>query len=453
MNKTIAACALVALNMSVPQGDAIAGNKCNPLATKEQSTAEQLAALIVAKPEVVAAKQTLYKNWLALAETAAPVSAEQKAYLQEAVDEQAFVTALGVQGTDANYPAVVSLLAAPHSWFGRDVPGSRSVFDNPDTVYWRIPLDPKASYVIRGKRNKVYPVDENYSLWDNKSATISNLTGDGLVTGPDGTFTITLDKNPANGRVNHIQLPSNAASLFVRNTVSDWHRQAFTSLRVERVGGPAVTAPKSFADWVTLVATGVANSANPYPNSALSVFQARAYAQPVNTLPALTKGGTNGTLSSQVQEYSAWQIADDEALIVTVNPGGAKYFSVPIYSRWQITTDYINHTQSLNNTQSKPNPDGTYTFVISTTDPRVYNWVDTAGLHEGLLNLRWQGVPSTPPASGDVAATLTGPVKLADLKAYLPVGTKFVTAKQRTLQLKQRADDYAKRYASLLSCN
>ena len=137
-------------------------------------------------------------------------------------------------------------------------------------------------------------------------------------------------------------------------------------------------------------------------------------------------------------------VADDEALVLTVNLGGAKYFIAPVYARWLITTDYVNHTQTLNNQQAVPNPDGTYTFVISPTDPHVYNWIDTVGIHEGLLNLRWQGLPSTASASAP-SATLKL-VKLADLKGQLPATTRFVTSDERTAQIAARVNSYASRY-------
>jgi hypothetical protein len=67
---------------------------------------------------------------------------------------------------DLNYPKVFSILAAPHRSFGTDVQGSRSVFDNPDTTYCPVPIDPSAHYVITGKILPNMPLDLNFSLWD-----------------------------------------------------------------------------------------------------------------------------------------------------------------------------------------------------------------------------------------------------------------------------------------------
>jgi hypothetical protein len=54
----------------------------------------------------------------------------------------------------------------------------------------------------------------------------------------DGSFTITVDSTPADGRPNHLQLPSDATLIAARNTLSDWNTQVPMSLSIERVGGP-----------------------------------------------------------------------------------------------------------------------------------------------------------------------------------------------------------------------
>ena len=44
-----------------------------------------------------------------------------------------------------------------------------------------------------------------------------------------------------------------------------------------------------------------------------------------------------------------------------------------------------------------PNEDGTYTYVISATDPGVHNWIDSDGLREGILTLRMAEFPRRRP--------------------------------------------------------
>ena len=85
-------------------------------------------------------------------------------------------------------------------------------------------------------------------------------------------------------------------------------------------------------------------------------------------------------LATQMQSAGYFQLDDDQALVVTIDPGNAGYFVVPVTNDWTITDNYWDQQTSLNNapTQALPNRDGTYTIVISPQDPDVWNWVSTA---------------------------------------------------------------------------
>jgi len=97
-------------------------------------------------------------------------------------------------------------------------------------------------------------------------------------------------------------------------------------------------------------------------------------------------------LSTQLQSAGYFQLKDDEAMVITVDPGDAEYFVVPVTNDWTITNDTRNQQTSLNNSQAIKNADGTYTIVVSKNDPGVANWVSTGGLNQGTISMRFQGV-------------------------------------------------------------
>ena len=99
------------------------------------------------------------------------------------------------------------------------------------------------------------------------------------------------------------------------------------------------------------------------------------------------------------------------------------------------------HQVCLSSAQAVRNADGTRTFVISMSDPGVANWLDTAGLHQGLAIMRWQAVPHDMTSQGLVRDFRV--IKLADL-AKMPELTR-VTAAERRATLAQRARGYANR--------
>ena len=66
-----------------------------------------------------------------------------------------------------------------------------------------------------------------------------------------------------------------------------------------------------------------------------------------------------------------FQLEDDEAFVIDVNDGGARYFTVPISNVWGTTMGIMDRTGSLNKAQSEAYADGTWTYVVSNADPGV----------------------------------------------------------------------------------
>ena len=134
-------------------------------------------------------------------------------------------------------------------------------------------------------------------------------------------------------------------------------------------------------------------------------------------------------------------MADDQALVLTLDPIGAKYLSVQLASGWLSSLDYLHHTASLNLSQAKPNTDGTLTLLVAPKDPGVTNWLDTTGLHEDTLFVRWQKLPGLLDAHAQGVRSVRL-VKVAELDPTLP----RLTPAERKAQQIERALAYARRY-------
>jgi hypothetical protein len=90
-----------------------------------------------------------------------------------------------------------------------------------------------------------------------------------------------------------------------------------------------------------------------------------------------------------------FRLADDEAMVLTIDDGEAEYASIQITDVWTMAPDPQKYVSSYTSRQSHPNADGTYTYVVAVKDPGTVNWIDTAGMHQGWVAIRWQGVPHT----------------------------------------------------------
>ena len=461
-------------------------NRVSPLGTPAQISRERIAMRTANTLPVNLMKFVLRQGFLAaanqqFARVGGPDQANLDA-LNNAVDEYALASAFSQQILNPMDPAVVTQVAPPHDWYGLTVGGSRLLYDNPDTIYRFIPVNKTSEYVLTGRLYEGIPADTTFSVLEGTSGTTSRiLTLDDLDVSPDGSFVITVSGAAATpGQRNHLQLTSSSTLIAARNTLGDWAVEEPMELEVQRVSGP----PNSlFAQLGGFVLLGSLVNDNPLLASLASLIPPLAIAEaPIvrGTLTALlmivrganqeakymalattdpatgelrppnvmTPPASNAEfLANQLQSNGYFQLADDEALVLTIDPASAGFFTVPVYNDWTITGDYWNQQTSLNNDQSVANLDGTYTMVVSPTDPLVRNWVSTGGLNQGIISMRFQNLD---PDSLDTPTVESQVVKIADLADYLPAGTVLVTPEQRAAQLAVRKAGFNKRWAPYL---
>ncbi|MGE0384135.1 MAG: hypothetical protein AB7Q97_05345 [Gammaproteobacteria bacterium] len=409
----------------------------NPLATVDQDDATGRALRILQFPEVRKARELVVLRWKAVLHDKPPPDAWSR--FEPAIDEYVFNYVLKAVNSDPNHPKVLHVYTPPRDWRGMNVPGSRWGGDNPDNIYRIVPIDGKARYRLDGRRFGAGPSVVTYTLVGNyeTSKTLNpGLAGGDVRTAADGTFSITLDPLPANGRVNHIQTRPGSLYLFVRDSLGDW-RQRANALSIHRLDPP--DAPPMTDEQVAQRAADIMVDGVPL----VFWFWNLAHGTP-NAMPPLRRSGFMGGLVSQRSSLAEVNLADDEAMVVNVNPAGAAYYALVNYDYWFLTHDYPRITSSLTNAQAAPNPDGTITYVVSAMDPAVHNWIDTGGLRNVIVHLRLQGLPDGPPGEPWIESRI---VKLADLKKVLPPATRWVSPEERAKQRAARLAHYQSRVA------
>ena len=404
----------------------------NPIATAEQHEHESRALELYQRPAIRQTREEVRKYWL---EASRP-SADMRRCFEAAFDEVMFGAVVWSMNTDAARPRVITISRLPHRVGELQIPGSRWGIDNPDSIYRVIPIDGAARYVIRGRVAERRLVENYFTLWDDTMKTVDVLSGHDLALNANGEFEISVDATVANGRRNHIQSSPAAKEFYIRDVIHDWARDRANQLSIERLSGPPVRPPLGEEEQVALTAGYMRR----YAENTMRWNQ-QALGRPVNSFSFTIDRDTDGALRNQIYIMGKFELADDEALVLDVHLGGAKYFIAPITNIWGTTNEIVRRTGSLNSAQSKPNGDGTYTFVVSTADPGIHNWIDPDGMREGLMTLRWAefdgGRPS--PQLG-VQSRI---VKLAELPRAVPKDTAFVTPDGRRSQLAERAASYA----------
>lgn len=464
------------------------------LATEDQLAAEQQVGQIVNTPFVQLAKVVLMAAWyVEAAKNFATVGGPDFtnfSQLNEAATEFANQSATEFLLLNSNDPKLLLQVNPPHSWNGQNAGGTRIWYDNPDTVYRFTGINGASTYQIQGKVAGYDPADPsthptsantNFSVLTGiNGVTAANLNGEELSIRDDGTFTIVVspDGAPANPEkgMNYIQAPANSTILATRNTLGDWNTETPMTLTIEKTAGP----PSSLFSQIGGVAIPVIGETvvkNPLLMSLVSIVPAFDRAplllSSAETAILMLVTGINGEntymsvatatgapnvlsqpqhnaqfLSTQLQSAGYFQLKDDEAMVITVDPGDAEYFVVPVTNDWTITGDTRNQQTSLNNSQAIKNADGTYTIVVSKNDPGVANWVSTGGLNQGTISMRFQGVDpnatNMPKVTTQVVKTseVAGIVNDPNNPNYNPEQLNY----DRAQQIADRQAGYDRRY-------
>jgi len=412
----------------------------NPIANTDQIWVEQTALRLLEREDVRAAIKRATFLWRAVSEMA---SEEALSCIEAAIQEYGVNYCLKAANSDSNHPRIVQNWMLEHEWFGHRMPAARIGGDNPDNGYRLIPVEHGAHYRVDGQMLGAGPADVTWSVVANSgtSMTVSSLEGCDVVCDTKGCFTVTVDDQPANGRPNHLQTKRGSLFLFVRDSVGDWDRERPNALRVTRLTPPSAS-PIDENEMAWRAIDWMLRDVSLY-----YWFAMLNIGKPANTLVAPESSGGVGGLRSQFGAYGLLRIADDEAFVIRVNPGGASFRNIVAHDWWFRSIEPHRRTSSLNHADMMADADGNFTFAIGRTDPGLYNWIDTSGLHEVILLHRWQGVARDTPEAALPRLLSSGIVKLSELDQATR-GVQRVSPVQREQQLTTRAHHYAARLSA-----
>lgn len=464
------------------------GQDVSPLGTPEQIAAEVTAMQTVHTLPMLTMKAVLGLAWRLIGHTqydqVGGPDKENIAALGDAVNEWAMGVAFQLMILNSNEPTIVTQVAPPHHWYGEDVTGSRILYDNPDTIYRFTGVNSASEYVITGRLPEGDPKASFSVLTGTTGTTVAVLDADQLELGPDRTFVLTVSGAPAQpDEKNHLQITPDTTLIAIRDTLSDWNTEDPMSLAIHRTAGPPNSLFSQFGGFALpgigpLVAqseilTALVSLIPPLPvvppivrGSYGALLMLRGITEEAKYIKVATTDPVTGErkgpnvftdptsnasfLATQLQSAGYFQLSDDEALVLTIRPNNAGYFVAPVTNDWTITGNYWDEQTSLNNTQAKPNPDGSYTLVVSPTQPElagdtsVWNWISTGGLNQGTMAIRFQSIDPDDPTKPTVSSQV---VPLSELASVLPPGTVLVSPAERAVQIAARGQGFNRRFA------
>ena len=405
----------------------------DPVATASQHDQEIAALELTRHPTVRAAYRDVAEKWLSRARA----SQAMRERFDDAFTEVMFSAAVWSSNQDKLRPKVSCITRLSHPVASHQIPGSRWGIDNPDSVYRVIPISGDERYEIHGRVGPHRMTENYFTLWNADMGTVAVLNGRTMNVDADGSFTITVDSAPANGRPNHVQSTPEAHEFYIRDVLLHWDRDDPNHLAVQRLGDEPNVAARTLDEQADATAAMMAHFADFTGKLSHGIYK-----MPANHFDLAWSADKVGAMRNQVYVMGRFDLNPGEAFVVDVNDGGAEYFTVPLSNIWGTTLDICDRTGSLNKAQSVPNDDGTYTYVISPTDPGVANWIDSDGLREGILTLRMAEFGEHGPredlgAHGRV-------VPLDELEKAVPT-LRRVSAQQRATELAERRAAYLRR--------
>jgi hypothetical protein len=311
--------------------------------------------------------------------------------------------------------------------------------DCPDAAYTGAAVRGDATYRVTGKRQTV-----RYLGFQVMSGieTTANIVADELPPASDGTFELMLSREAPDdlGDATWMPLTDSTSSLVVRQFFYDWANERPADLHIE-----CVTRSKVRADRGGPSAAGVANqfaALGEFVDASFRFWQdvedgGRAQGLNVFREPAAL---TNiGAAAENVSVWGSWQLEDDEALLIEVEPPNALYWSVALGNHWWETIDYAEHQSSLNGFQAVLDDDGVFRAVVSERDPGIANWLDNAGHRQGPMIFRWLRADGHPVPS-------TRLIPLDAIGDNLPSTTRRIAPEERGEVIAQRRAGVRRRF-------
>lgn len=360
----------------------------NPLYTADQQAAEKLALRLIERTDVRAAREQARQPMLA---DPAAKTLDGSFGLDRALDQWVLALAMREANGDTAYPKVVwNVSNPPRQWFGHIYHGAAVAVDNPDNFNREIPIDGTARYEIDIRFSANPPqfsivIEMEPKHHAGLGRNIGAFILQQLLPYCDADGCVTVTVGPEHGGPLHLRSEAGRIQIYTRDSQADWTQRP-AEVIVRRLDPPSGWKPRSEDEIAAIVIADMpawVRFWSEFKNDFLGSPEPNRLVGPNG------RDGNWGYLAG-----GRYRIADDEALLVTLDPVGSYYTGFQITDPWTIAPDPMYRLASLNKSQVTPCADGTVTYAIALADPGVANWIDTCGLHEGWMLTRWQGVPA-----------------------------------------------------------
>ncbi|GAB2467264.1 hypothetical protein GCM10027082_18600 [Comamonas humi] len=268
--------------------------------------------------------------------------------------------------------------------------------DNPDNIYEYARLNGALQYRIFGNRGSVsylsIATQKGGYETDGRMVVTGFIDATQLKTDDKGDFELIVStERPADPQANWLPMEDKSVSVLVRQTFMDRKSEVPAKLSIERVGTqerPGPLDPAVFAQSLQRASGFVENTARLFADWAQSYLPHSNELPPANQALCQSVGGDPNIF----YYHSHWKLDEDEALVIHVDQvPDCSFWNLQINNYWMESLDYRYHQICINKHQAHYDDKGGVTLVLSERDPGMPNWLQTAGVRQGTLCLRWVG--------------------------------------------------------------
>ena len=265
-------------------------------------------------------------------------------------------------------------------------------------------IDGSATHRIRGSRGEA-PLIE-FGSYTGKmgihdpSHLIESITEEKLEVGPDGQVEVILspEKHPGNW----ISTDAGTRYVMIRQYAPDWTDLTPGRFTITREDD-AKPAPPFDLDQIREGLERTAAFAIGTPRIWAEISDYWANFAVNRFVPEADAAALTDIAPPSGHQFSCgyFDLPEDDALIITFQPGEAGFWSLGLTNYWYETIGYGRRESHLNSGTVNADSDGRVRVVISQTPPPesagIKNWIDPKGHRNGTMVFRWSRPKSPMP--------------------------------------------------------
>jgi len=262
--------------------------------------------------------------------------------------------------------------------------------DNPDAEYEFVAIDGQYDYKITGNVGSVRYLGLTFNAGQGNTPRrqFAYLSDKTLNLDEAGNFTLILSQEAPDIPGQWVQTPVDASGILVRQYIAQREHEELPSFHIEVLGDVLPFRPVTDQE----VADAIIGTS--YAFFSLTTLHHRVLPElmeKTNFFIEATSENLGGAISGNDNLYmiGSYQLADDEVLLMRVQPPDTRYWNIALESRWHEIADYLHRPTSLTLDEVQYSEDGSVEFVVAHQDPGHPNWLDTSGHNFGFITLRW----------------------------------------------------------------